>query len=51
MTDLWSRGDFNQDGLDAMSDGLLLVGEIKEPVDWKAAVDQQYLPEDLPRAW
>jgi hypothetical protein len=30
-----------------MSDGLQLIGESKGPVDWKSAIDQQYLPKDL----
>jgi hypothetical protein len=30
-----------------MSEGLQLTGEVKGPVDWKAAIDQQFLPKDL----
>jgi hypothetical protein len=30
-----------------MSEGLELIGESKGPVDWKAAIDQQFLPEGL----
>lgn len=47
MADLWSRGNFVDEGLTAMSDGQQLVGEISEPVDWSAVVDRSYLPEDL----
>jgi hypothetical protein len=30
-----------------MSDGLQLIGESQGPVDWKAVIDQQFLPKDL----
>jgi NitT/TauT family transport system substrate-binding protein len=43
----WSRGDFDRQGLDAIARGLLLVGELDRPVDWKAIIDQSFLPEDL----
>ena len=43
----WSPGGFDQEALAKMSDGLELIGESKGPVDWKAAVDQQFLPTDL----
>jgi hypothetical protein len=29
-----------------MSEGLQLVGEIDKPVDWKAMIDQQFLPKE-----
>jgi NitT/TauT family transport system substrate-binding protein len=47
MPDLWSRGNFVKAGLDAMSTGLQLDGEITAPVDWSKAIDQEYLPADL----
>ncbi len=47
MTDLWSRGGFVKEGLDAMSAGLELVGDIDKPVDWAKVIDQQFLPPDL----
>jgi NitT/TauT family transport system substrate-binding protein len=43
----WSPGGFDQEALTKMSDGLQLIGDVSGPVDWKAAIDQQYLPKDL----
>lgn len=43
----WSTGGFDRAGLQKMSEGLQLIGESKGPVNWKAAIDQQYLPKDL----
>ena len=43
----WSRGGFDKDALSTMSEGLQLIGESNGPVDWKAAIDQQYLSKDL----
>jgi len=43
----WSRGGFNKAALDKMSEGLQLVGDAKEPVDWSKVIDQQFLPKDL----
>lgn len=43
----WSPGGFDTEALKKMSEGLQLIGEVKEPVDWSKAIDQQYLPEDL----
>ena len=43
----WSPGGFDQEALAKMSDGLQLIGESQGPVDWKAAIDQQFLPKDL----
>jgi NitT/TauT family transport system substrate-binding protein len=50
MTDLWSRGNFVQSGLDAISAGLQLDGEIDAPVDWSKVIDQEFLPPDLQHA-
>jgi NitT/TauT family transport system substrate-binding protein len=47
MKDLWSRGNFVKAGLDAMSSGLQMDGEINAPVDWSKAIDQEFLPADL----
>ena len=47
----WSPGGFDQEALTKMSDGLQLIGDVKGPVDWKAAIDQQYLPKDLQKAF
>jgi len=45
----WTRGDFEPSGLQKMSEGLQLVGEVDQPVDWNAMIDQQFLPKDLQR--
>jgi NitT/TauT family transport system substrate-binding protein len=47
MTDFWSRGNFVKAGLDAISAGLQMDGELDAPVDWSKVIDQQYLPPDL----
>ena len=43
----WSQGGFDKEALQKMSDGLQLTGESDGPVDWKAVIDQQFLPKDL----
>ena len=43
----WTRGDFEKSGLAKMSEGLQLVGDIEQPVDWNAMIDQEFLPKDL----
>lgn len=43
----WSPGGFDKGGLSRMSEGLQLTGESNGPVDWKTAIDQDYLPKDL----
>ena len=43
----WSPGGFEREALDKMSEGLQLIGDSKGPVDWKAVIDQQFLPVDL----
>jgi NitT/TauT family transport system substrate-binding protein len=45
----WSRGDFSQEGLAAVVDGLISVGDLKEPFDWSRLIDQSLLDEDLRR--
>jgi NitT/TauT family transport system substrate-binding protein len=45
----WSRGDFSKDGLEAVVDGLMAVGELKEPYDWSKLIDQSLLDADLRR--
>ena len=45
----WSRGDFSKEGLAAVTDGLISVGELKEPFDWNRLIDQSLLDEDLRR--
>lgn len=43
----WARGDFEKSGLAKMSEGLQLVGDVDQPVDWSAIIDQQFLPKEL----
>src|SRR5689334_9692380 len=43
----WSLGGFDQEALAKMSEGLQLIGEASGPVDWKAVIDQQFLPKEL----
>jgi NitT/TauT family transport system substrate-binding protein len=45
----WSRGDFSKEGLAAVVEGLMSVGELKEPFDWSKLIDQGLLDEDLRR--
>ena len=44
---MWSLGDFNRAELDRTAEGLKLIGELKEDVDWNKVVDQSFLPKDL----
>jgi NitT/TauT family transport system substrate-binding protein len=46
---MWSLGDFNRAELDRVVEGLKLIGEVKEDVDWSKLIDQSYLPPDLQR--
>jgi NitT/TauT family transport system substrate-binding protein len=43
----WTRGEFESTGLAKLSEGLELVGEVEKPIDWKAMIDQEFLPQDL----
>jgi NitT/TauT family transport system substrate-binding protein len=43
----WTRGEFEQSGLQKMSEGLQLVGEVEGPIDWNTMIDQEFLPKDL----
>ena len=45
----WSRGDFSKEGLAAVTNGLISVGELTEPFDWGKLIDQSLLDEDLRR--
>ena len=45
----WSHGEFSKQGLDAMSEGMLLVGIINKPVDWSKVIDQSFLAPDQQR--
>jgi NitT/TauT family transport system substrate-binding protein len=47
----WTHGEFEKLGLDKMSEGLQLVGEVDKPVDWNAIIDQQFLPEARRRSF
>ena len=41
---MWSEGEFDQVELDRMTDGLKLIGELKDSVDWTKLVDSSLLP-------
>lgn len=43
----WSPGGFDKEALTKMSEGLQLIGDSSGPVDWKAVIDQQFLPTEL----
>ncbi len=45
----WTNGAFDKEGLEVLSRGLQLIGEIDKPVDWKSVIDQSFLPDDLKR--
>ena len=47
----WTHGEFEKLGLDKMSEGLQLVGEVAKPIDWKSIIDQQFLPQAMQRAF
>jgi len=42
----WNEGGFGED-LQRMVDGLVMVEAIDASLDWQAAVDEQFLPDDL----
>jgi NitT/TauT family transport system substrate-binding protein len=44
---MWSEGEFNQEELTRLAEGLVLVGEITEMPDWDTLIDESFLPEDL----
>ena len=43
----WDVGKFDFDGMNRMVEGMRLVGQLKEPVDWAPIVDQSFLPKEL----
>ena len=43
----WTRGEFEMSGFAKVSEGLQLVGDVDQPVDWHSIIDQQFLPKDL----
>lgn len=44
---MWSTGEFDRAELDRTVEGLKLVGELKDSVDWSKLVDTSFLPADL----
>lgn len=44
---MWSEGDFDQAELDRMTDGLKLIGEIKDNVEWDKLIDSSMLPPSI----
>jgi hypothetical protein len=43
----WSRGDFKYPAMAYLADSLGAVGGLKLPIDWKAVVDERFLPPGL----
>ena len=43
----WDQGAFNMDGMNAMLNGMRLVGEFKGELDWATLIDERFLPADL----
>jgi len=46
---MWSPGGFDLVELNRTAEGLKLIGELKDDVDWHALIDQSFLPPDLQR--
>ncbi|MDU0341375.1 ABC transporter substrate-binding protein [Bosea rubneri] len=44
---MWSEGEFNVTELNRMVEGLKLIGEVKNDVDWSTILDKSFLPADL----
>lgn len=44
---MWSPGQFDRAELDRVADGLRLIGEIRDDVDWTKLIDTRFLPADL----
>jgi NitT/TauT family transport system substrate-binding protein len=45
----WSKGELSKEGLKAVVDGMIEVGDLDGPVDWSKLIDQSLLDEDLRR--
>jgi NitT/TauT family transport system substrate-binding protein len=45
----WSHGEISPDGLKALVDGMISVGELDKPFDWSNVIDQSFLDPDLRR--
>ncbi|VVD77271.1 ABC transporter substrate-binding protein [Pandoraea morbifera] len=44
---MWSPGQFDRAELDRVADGLKLIGEIREDVNWAKLIDARFLPADV----
>ena len=44
---MWSLGGFARAELDRVVEGLRLIGEVRDEVDWSKVIDQSFLPADL----
>jgi NitT/TauT family transport system substrate-binding protein len=44
---MWSEGEFNVTELNRMVEGLKLIGEVKNDIDWSTVLDKSFLPADL----
>jgi NitT/TauT family transport system substrate-binding protein len=42
----WSAGEFSPDGLEAILEGMRIVGDLDGPFDWSKSIDQSFLPEN-----
>jgi NitT/TauT family transport system substrate-binding protein len=43
----WSPGAIDRQALEAMVQGLRLIGDVEGPVDWAKLIDARFLPADL----
>lgn len=43
----WSRGEISPEGLQALTQGMVAVGELSAPFDWSKVIDQSFLDPDL----
>lgn len=46
----WDEGAFNLDGMNAMLEGMRLVGQFEGKLDWATLIDDRFLPPDLQKA-
>lgn len=46
----WNPGRLDYEGMANMADSLASVGALELPIDWKAAVDDRFIPRDLKAA-
>ena len=44
---MWSEGEFSITELNRIVEGLKLIGEVKNDIDWSTVLDKSFLPADL----